>query len=71
MQRSCGRLLVLVPILMGATVAAQNPASQTSGIDITGAWFSGGASMEGGANTELADYSGLPLSEAGRLYALA
>src|SRR2546426_208175 len=63
-----GAISVLVA---GAGAAAQNPEPQTSGLDITGAWYSGGASMEGGANTELVDYSGLPLSEAGRLYALA
>src|SRR5213594_1964996 len=63
-----GAILVLVAV---AGAGAQNQQAQSSGLDITGAWYSGGASMEGGANTELVDYSGLPLSEAGRLYALA
>ena len=68
------RFLVIVAIfglLTAVTAVAQNQESQTSGIDITGAWFSGGSFMEGGAQTELVDYGGLPLSEAGRLYALA
>src|SRR5881409_209235 len=63
-----GAILVLIAV---AGAGAQSPGPQTSGLDITGAWYSGGASMEGGAQTELVDYSGLPLSEAGRLYALA
>src|SRR5262245_44070133 len=72
MKRSSGHLMVLIPVLTAVlTAAAQNPPSQGSGLDITGTWYSGGASQEGGAATELADYSGLPLSEAGRLYALS
>ena len=73
MRRFRNSLLVGAILVLVAAVGAgaQNREPQTSGLDITGAWYSGGASMEGGANTELVDYSGLPLSEAGRLYALA
>src|SRR5947199_4029128 len=73
MRRFRNSLLVGAILVFVAAVGAgaQNREPQTSGLDITGAWYSGGASMEGGANTELVDYSGLPLSEAGRLYALA
>src|SRR2546426_6053863 len=73
MRRCRNSLLVVgaILVLVVAGAAAQNQESQTSGLDITGAWYSGGASIEGGANTELVDYSGLPLSEAGRFYSLA
>ena len=64
-------LVTLLAVLLAAVAAlAQGPAPAASGIDISGAWFSTGVGVDGGATTELADYSGVPLSEAGRLYAL-
>ena len=59
--------VLLTLILAGAMAAGQNRPTQTSGVDISGSW---GAAGPGGPENELVDYAGLPLSEAGRMYAL-
>jgi len=61
---------MLAAILGSVAVFAQGPA-QTSGLDISGSWFNGGAFTNSGATWQLVDYAGIPASEAGRLYALS
>ena len=62
--------VVLAVVLMSATTFGQNAAQQTSGIDISGTWTTVAETGIGGAQTMLADYGGVPMSEAGRIYAL-
>jgi hypothetical protein len=71
MTRVSYTTLLLGAALMSAAAFGQGSAPQTSGIDITGSWFTAGAGTDGGANILLVDYGGAPLSEAGRLYGLA
>jgi cyclase len=71
MRRVSCTWLLLGAALMSAAAFGQGSAPQTSGIDITGSWFTAGAGTDGGANILLVDYGGAPLSEAGRLYGLA
>ena len=62
------RNVLLTVVLASAMAAGQNPTAQSSGIDISGSWAAAGG---GGGENELVDYAGIPLNEAGRLYALA
>lgn len=62
---------VFAVVLVSQTTLAQTVITQSSGIDISGSWVSAGASTEiSSAETQLVDYGGVPMSEAGRLYAL-
>jgi len=64
--------VVFASLLASCAVLGQSAVSQSSGLDISGSWFSGGGSTEiSSAQTELVDYGGVPINEAGRLYALA
>ncbi len=63
-------LLSMATVLISGAVFAQGPGQQSSGIDISGAWFTGGNIGESNAFVMLVEYGGIPLSEAGRLYAL-
>lgn len=69
---------LLLPLLAVMSLAAFGqtnfaPAATGSGIDISGTWHYGGHqdSAYGTAAGALVDYGGIPLNEAGRLYALA
>jgi hypothetical protein len=62
-----GARVVFAVVLVSYTVLAQGVVPQTSGIDISGSWVSGGANTEiSSAETQLVDYGGVPMSEAGR-----
>ena len=58
---------------MGGAFVPFRPPPTGSGVDITGSWMLGGNQDIGylTANGALVDYGGIPLNEAGRLYALA
>jgi glyoxylase-like metal-dependent hydrolase (beta-lactamase superfamily II) len=58
-------------ILASITATAQSAAPvQSSGYDISGAWFNVYQGSDGNATVPLVAYGGYPLNEAGRLYAL-
>ena len=61
--------VLLAAILPTVLAFGQRPPQQ-SGIDISGDWFTGGNMGESNAFVMLVEYGGIPLSEAGRLYAL-
>jgi len=65
----CARVSCAV-ILMAGAVFGQDSIRQTSGIDISGTWTTEASTGIGGAQIMLADYGGVPMSEAGRIYAL-
>jgi hypothetical protein len=74
-RRTLRTFLVLFVATTGASVVAQGPAEQPSGpaIDISGYWTPtmNEDGMERGPGSELHDYGGFPLNEAGRLWALS
>ena len=71
MKSICSACVAFAVVLLSRTLLAQAVIPQSSGIDISGSWVSGGASTEiSSAETQLVDYGGVPMSEAGRLYAL-
>ena len=71
MKSICSACVAFAVVFPSRTVLAQAVLQQSSGIDISGSWVSGGASTEiSSAETQLVDYGGVPMSEAGRLYAL-
>ena len=45
-------------------------AQQSSGLDLTGDWTNAGNQGDSNAFSQLADYTGIPLSDAGRMYSL-
>ena len=59
----------VIAILVTAGAAFGQPPGQVSGIDISGSWYN--AAGAGDGMPILAEYGGLPLSQAGRLSALA
>jgi cyclase len=61
---------LLAMMLTGAAVLAQGPV-QSSGLDISGAWFNTNQNSDSNAQIQLVSYGGYPLNEAGRLYALS
>jgi glyoxylase-like metal-dependent hydrolase (beta-lactamase superfamily II) len=61
---------VLVTLIVTSVAAFGQRPRQSSGLDISGDWYSGGNVTDSGATEELIEYHGIPLSEAGRLYAL-
>jgi cyclase len=63
--------MVAAVMLAGVPVVGQNAEPQSSGVDITGTWFTEDGTGIGGAQTRLVDYGGVPVSEGGRLYALS
>ena len=68
MKIRCIALSFLMTLWIGAAFG-QEPAQQASGLDISGNWFN--AATQGGGQTPLVDYGGVPVSDAGRLYGLA
>src|SRR2546427_3538422 len=62
--------LLLVAMLTCALAFGQGPI-QSSGLDISGAWFNTNQNSDSNAQIQLVAYGGYPLNEAGRLYALA
>ena len=61
---------LLALTLLGMAALAQKPAQQ-SGIDLSGDWFTAGnVGTSAGAQVMLVEYEGIPVNEAGRLYAL-
>ena len=60
---------LLAAVLASVAAYGQGPRQQ-SGLDISGAWYNGGAPAFAGATIELVEYAGIPFNEAGRLYAL-
>ena len=78
MKKICGILGLTAALSISATAYGQGvgfgaPISSKSGIDISGTWSYGGDQDVdyGTAAGSVADYGGIPLNEAGRLYALA
>ena len=78
MKRSAGILGLIAALSISAAAYGQGvgfgaPISSNSGIDISGSWSYGGDQDAdyGTAAGAVADYGGIPLNEAGRLYALA
>jgi glyoxylase-like metal-dependent hydrolase (beta-lactamase superfamily II) len=78
MKKICGILGLTAALSISATAYGQGvgfgaPISSNSGIDISGSWTYGGDQDVdyGTAAGSVADYGGIPLNEAGRLYALA
>ena len=69
MKTTCPAAMLLAALFTSVLAFGQRPA-QSSGIDITGDWFTGGNIGESNAFVMLVEYGGIPLSEAGRLYAL-
>jgi cyclase len=78
MQMTNASGLIFLVLLLSALASGQGfgnftPAEANSGFDISGAWIYAGH-QDAGLGTAagaIADYGGIPLSEAGRLYALA
>ncbi len=71
MKRLRSACVVFLAVLGSCAVFGQASFIQGSGLDISGEWFSGGSGTEvSSAQTELVDYAGVPMSEAGRQYAL-
>jgi cyclase len=62
--------LLLAAVLAGVLAFSQDPA-QSSGLDISGAWFNTNQNTDSNATIQLVSYGGYPLNEAGRLYALS
>jgi len=61
---------LIAATLLSLGASAQR-APQTSGIDISGAWYTAGnIGTSAGAQVMLVEYEGIPMNEAGRLYAL-
>jgi cyclase len=58
-------------VFMSAAASGQSFLPPPSGIDISGAWFNLRHTTDSNATIELVEYVGYPLSQAGRLYALA
>jgi len=65
-----GAAAALAGMLMLGAAYGQSARPQSSGLDISGAWFAGGTPAFAGAQIELVEYEGIPFNEAGRLYAL-
>src|SRR2546428_14030404 len=63
-------VFVLTATLMAGAALAQGNGRQISGIDISGSWYNAGGNGGDGMPI-LAEYGGMPLNEASRLYALA
>jgi cyclase len=66
-------MLALI-LLSGGTAFGQGQAYNSLGVDFSGYWSQLGRNQDAGLGTaagELGDYTGVPLSEAGRLHALA
>jgi glyoxylase-like metal-dependent hydrolase (beta-lactamase superfamily II) len=70
MKRIYAVSLLLAAVLTGTAAFGQGPA-QSSGIDISGAWFNTLQNTDSNATIQLVAYGGYPLNEAGRLYALS
>ena len=70
MKRTYAVSLLLAAVLTGTAAFGQGPA-QSSGIDISGAWFNTLQNTDSNATIQLVAYGGYPLNEAGRLYALS
>jgi cyclase len=74
MKRSSIALILAVVALAGGLVFGQGQAYSPLGIDLTGYWIQLGRQQDAGLGTaagDLVDFGGVPLSEAGRLGALA
>src|SRR5205823_5970069 len=69
LMRVIAASLLLASVLLGPTAFAQDG----SGADVSGAWHLGGHQDTAYVTAfgSLVDYGGIPLNEAGRLYALA
>jgi len=67
--RSVAPMAALVIGLWGG-FSAFAQSEQSSGLDISGDWFSGGSQGDSNAQSQIADYTGVQLSEAGRMYSL-
>jgi glyoxylase-like metal-dependent hydrolase (beta-lactamase superfamily II) len=70
MKRTYAVSLLLAAVLTGTAAFGQGP-EQSSGIDISGAWFNTLQNTDSNATIQLVAYGGYPLNEAGRLYALS
>jgi cyclase len=70
MKRTYAVSLLLAAVLTGSAAFGQGP-EQSSGIDISGAWFNTLQNTDSNATIQLVAYGGYPLNEAGRLYALS
>lgn len=70
MKRTYAVSLLLAAVLTGTAAFGQGP-EQSSGIDISGAWFNTLQNTDSNATIQLVAYGGYPLDEAGRLYALS
>jgi cyclase len=70
MMKAIHILAILLATMLGSIAAFAQGSPQESGIDISGDWFTAGNMGESNAFVMLVEYGGVPLSEAGRLYAL-
>lgn len=70
MKRTYAVSLLLAAVLTATAAFGQGP-EQSSGIDISGAWFNTLQNTDSNATIQLVAYGGYPLNEAGRLYALS
>jgi len=71
-NRRCAGL-VLAGLIVGTPagfVSAFGQNTQASGLDITGDWTNAGNQADSNAFAQLADYTGIPQSDAGRIYSL-
>jgi glyoxylase-like metal-dependent hydrolase (beta-lactamase superfamily II) len=71
MKRFPAVFLLLAAAPSSSVVWGQDPLLQSSGLDISGAWFNTAQNTDSNAAIQLVSYGGYPLNEAGRLYALA
>jgi len=65
LRRACA---LLMGFLIGLTAVAQS--RQTSGLDLSGDWTNAGNQADTNAFSQIGDYTGIPLNEAGRMYTL-
>lgn len=70
MKHRFGSAAAMAVIASMGAAFGQDAGRQSSGIDISGSWTTSPDSGIGGAQIMLNDYGGVPMSEAGRIYAL-
>lgn len=64
------RIAAMTAGVLCVGLAAFGQAPQTSGYDLSGDWTNAGNQADTNAFSQIGDYTGIPLSEAGRIYSL-
>ena len=70
-MKSVHRFALLLAAILVCAAAFGQAGVQSSGLDISGAWFNTNQNTDSNATVQLVSYGGYPLNEAGRLYALS